>query len=150
MKRLLRLVLSRLKRWARERRRIRHFKGPDFYSSETDPAPAIRALRLVIVGSPTHPKWLRFSCPCACGEEIVLNLMQAYYPRWTICRHSDRTVTVNPSVSTTTCGSHFWLRRNRVAWVDDMRSTSSSRAADRAERVTATSAAGPENPGEVL
>ena len=122
MKRLLRLVLSRLKRWARERRRIRQFKGPDFYNSETDPAPAIGAFRLVIVGSPAHPKWLRFSCPCACGEEIVLNLMEAYYPRWTISRHSDRTVTVNPSVSTTTCGSHFWLRRNRVAWVDDMRS----------------------------
>ena len=122
MIRLLRLIFSRLKRWVRERRRIQQFEGPVFYSSEIDPAPAIKAFHLVVVGTPENPKWLRFSCPCACGDEIVLNLMQAYYPRWTICRHPDRTITVNPSVSTTTCGSHFWLRRNRVSWVDDTRS----------------------------
>ena len=119
MKRFIAQLVTRFRRWVQARRRLRQFEAPKFYSSEDNPAAAIKARCLAVVGPKEKPKWLRFTCPCGCGDEIVLNLMQAHYPKWTIRLHSDQTVTLHPSVHATKCGSHFWLRRNRVHWVEN-------------------------------
>jgi hypothetical protein len=117
MTRFLSHLVTRLTRWLRDRFRLRQFKGPEFCGSEADHSPGVKARRLVIVGPKGKPKWLRFMCPCRCGDEIALNLMDGYSPKWTILLHPDETLTVTPSVDAKKCGSHFWLRNNRVYWV---------------------------------
>ena len=72
---------------------------------------------LVLAGSPERPKWLRFDCPCRCGEVLALNLMASHSPRWAAESHEDGTLSVRPSVDATRCGSHFWIRRSRIDWV---------------------------------
>jgi hypothetical protein len=82
-----------------------------------DPARDLAAKRLVLIGTKDKPKWLRFKCPCGCGDVIALNLMTSHYPRWTVERHKDSTLTVHPSVDAKTCGSHFWIRHSHIDWV---------------------------------
>ena len=103
--------------WWRRRRRLQSFKGITFCEPMIDPSSVIEDNRLVIIGTPEHPKWLRFACPCRCGEVIALNLMESYNPRWGITVHKDKTLTVSPSVDARVCRSHFWIRKNRINWV---------------------------------
>lgn len=98
-------------------RRRDGFTGAIELSPETDPAADIRRHRLVLVGRAGSAKWLRFRCPCGCGETVSLNLMASHSPRWRVERHSNGTLSVNPSVDSQTCGSHYWIRRGRVVWV---------------------------------
>lgn len=72
---------------------------------------------LVVIGTHDAPKWLRFACPCRCGDITALNLMSAHQPRWSINYEIDGTVTVSPSIDARRCGSHYWIRRNRVEWI---------------------------------
>lgn len=71
---------------------------------------------LVVVGSGEKAKWVKFRCPCGCGEVIALNLMQSHYPRWAATRDQANRLTLSPSVHSTTCGAHFFVRANRVEW----------------------------------
>ena len=103
--------------WWRRKRRYTDFCGVVFVDPGEDPTLALRDRKLVLVGSPQRPKWLRFMCPCRCGQIIALNLMASHSPRWAVEMHPDQTVTVHPSVDATACGSHFWVRRSRVEWV---------------------------------
>ena len=61
-------------------------------------------------------KWILFSCPCGCDQQIALNLMQSHSPRWRVDVRSPDSFTVHPSVDATNCGAHFWLRDGRVIW----------------------------------
>lgn len=61
-------------------------------------------------------KWLLMTCPCGCGQEIALNLMQSQSPRWKVSVQSAKRFSVHPSVDATSCGAHFWLRDGRVIW----------------------------------
>lgn len=61
-------------------------------------------------------KWLLMQCPCGCGEQIALNLMQSHSPRWRVSAQSERRFTVHPSVDSTSCGAHFWLRDGKIIW----------------------------------
>jgi hypothetical protein len=72
--------------------------------------------RLILVRSGAKLKWLKFICPCGCGEEQALNLMSSYRPFWRVELHQDHTITVFPSVHALKCGAHFWIRRNRIFW----------------------------------
>ena len=74
---------------------------------------------LILIGAPQRLKWLRFLCPCGCGDELALNLMVSHYPRWTITANVDG-ISVHPSV-VARCGAHFWLRSNTVSWCDQPR-----------------------------
>lgn len=72
---------------------------------------------LFVVMGGTEPKWLIFRCPCGCGDEIKLSLMQNYRPNWTISQDINGLLTVFPSVNIVGgCGSHFWIRKNKVEW----------------------------------
>jgi hypothetical protein len=101
--------------WARRRRQTR-FEGVAVCASHEDPSEEIRARKLVLVGTADRPKWLRFACPCRCGEMLSLNLMAGHRPRWAVKAHDDGTISVSPSVDATACGSHFWIRGNRIDW----------------------------------
>lgn len=72
---------------------------------------------LYIVGG-SKPKWAVLDCPCRCGDRIDVNLMASRYPVWELTRHGHE-VTLHPSLwqPKEKCGSHFWLRRNRIHWV---------------------------------
>lgn len=112
---LLRL-LTRIHKWWRSRRRLDSFSGVVRIDSSADPAADLHAGRLVLIGPREKPKWLRFVCPCQCGDVIALNLMASHSPRWTVKDHEDGTITVTPSIDAGMCGSHFWIQRNRVVW----------------------------------
>ncbi len=103
--------------WWISRRRRALFAGVVVCASHEDPLEEIRAGWLVLVGPTGKPKWLRFACPCRCGEVLSLNLMQSYYPRWTVKANDDGTLDVSPSVDARVCGSHFWIRGNQIDWV---------------------------------
>lgn len=83
---------------------------------ESMPSQPPERRQLVLVGSAEKAKWVRFRCPCGCGEVIALNLMQSHYPRWTATRDATNRLTLSPSVHSTTCGAHFFVRANRVEW----------------------------------
>jgi hypothetical protein len=110
-------IVVDVREWWRKLRRRRRFKGVAQLESGADPDAVLRARKLVLVGPEGKPKWLRFACPCRCGDVIALNLMASHSPRWTVDAHPDGTLTVNPSVDAAKCGSHFWVRRSRIAWV---------------------------------
>jgi hypothetical protein len=116
MRWLLRLFNSLLT-WWRNRKRRRAFSGVAQLESSIDPTSELAAWKLVLIGSPQKPKWLRLNCPCGCGDVIALNLMTSHRPHWSVQLHDNGTLTVMPSVDSKNCGSHFWIRRNKIDWV---------------------------------
>jgi hypothetical protein len=61
-------------------------------------------------------KWLLMKCPCGCGQQIALNLMQSHSPQWKVSVQSAKRFSIHPSVDATSCGAHFWLRDGKVIW----------------------------------
>ena len=113
---LLRAAFTRLRNRFFPRKRREMFKGIAYAGPHEDATQALRDHRLVLVGTPEKTKWLRFLCPCGCGEVQALNLMPSHSPVWTVTVHEDETITVAPSVDARGCGAHFWVRRNRIDW----------------------------------
>lgn len=95
----------------------RSFNEIDF--SETVDDSLVKDGIILIVGPKDNLKWVKFKCPCHCGAIISLNLMKSYYPRWTIKELKENKITINPSVASTTCQSHFWVRKNKIFWIFD-------------------------------
>lgn len=77
-------------------------------------------VRIFIVGSKTHPKWVVLSCPCQNRERIEVNLMRSRSPFW-LLRETGDSISLTPSLwmPKDKCGSHFWVTDNRIAWVVD-------------------------------
>ena len=115
MLRWFRKILQAIRRWWSGRDDV--FKAVVLLDSASDPKAALHGRQLVLIGSLEKPKWLKFACPCRCGEILALNLMASHTPRWSVEQHADGTLTVFPSVDATTCGSHFWIRHSRIEWV---------------------------------
>jgi hypothetical protein len=113
----IRQLFNSIKKWWKRQRRFHSFEGVTFCESDMDPTSALHARQLVLVGSPEKPKWLRFACPCRCGEVIALNLMNNYQPHWSVTINVDKTLNLSPSIDATSCRSHFWIRKNRIEWV---------------------------------
>ena len=61
-------------------------------------------------------KWLIYMCPCGCGQQTALNLMEAYSPRWTVVVESDGSFNLHPSVNNLVCMSHYWIKNSTVEW----------------------------------
>ena len=66
-------------------------------------------------------KWLLFTCPCGCNQQIALNLMQSHTPHWEVEIRTANSFTVYPSVDATKSGAHFWLRDGKVIWCEQAR-----------------------------
>src|SRR5687767_507840 len=101
-------LIASLRGWWKRRRRLHSFRGVTTCEAEVNPDQTLNARTLVLIGSRENFKWLRFKCPCRCGEIIALNLMHSYEPRWAVTM-SNALLSVSPSVVATTCGSHFWI-----------------------------------------
>ena len=73
--------------------------------------------QLFIVGADSGYKWAILSCPCGCGERIDICLMPSANPRWELSLRKKR-ASLSPSiwVPAERCGSHFWIRDNRIIW----------------------------------
>ena len=117
MRRLFFWLFDPIRRWWRTRKRRKVFAGAVHLESSVDPSTELKAGKLVLIGPKQKPKWLRFKCPCGCGDVIALNLMASHYPRWSVETHENGTLSAMPSVDAKTCGSHFWIRRNKIRWV---------------------------------
>jgi hypothetical protein len=113
----LRNLIDALRRWLFGARRRDRFASVVLMDATANASKELGQGKLVLVGSEEKQKWLRFECPCGCREILALNLMKSHTPHWTVTRHDDGTVSVHPSVDATTCGSHFWIRRNDIQWV---------------------------------
>lgn len=92
-------------------------------TSTRDVAPHLTERTLILVGSAPKYKWLRFLCPCGCGDELALNLMTSHYPHWSLSFEDIHTISIHPSVDSTRCGAHFWLKGNVVTWCIESTST---------------------------
>lgn len=72
-----------------------------------------------IVGENGHVWAAAMICPCGCGETIHMNLLPEARPRWTFEQHTDRSVSLHPSVwRQKGCRSHFFVRRGAIVWCD--------------------------------
>ena len=104
--------------WRPKLREKPHYKNILTVGSMDDVPQAIsRDIYLVCRGG-TY-RWIVLQCPCLCGRRIEVNLMRSRYPYWRLRRHGD-SISLSPSLwmSEETCGSHFWLKRNRVVWAE--------------------------------
>ena len=103
--------------WSRFTRRNK-FNGVVYCSSMSD-MPNILDNSIYIIGSP-QAKWVVLKCPCGCANRIDINLMQSRKPHWKL-EVKNNLVSLWPSlwVPENQCGSHFWLKRNMIDWVND-------------------------------
>src|SRR5688572_11577546 len=81
-------------------------------------AAAGRSRTIALVGDADTPKWAYLQCPCGCGEALPLNLMRSHHPRWEITIAAHRFPTLSPSVLSTTCGAHFWIKSGVLSWAE--------------------------------
>jgi hypothetical protein len=73
-------------------------------------------IAIVSVGS--HAKWAMLQCPCRCGRTLELNLMASHSPCWETTLSRNHQLTISPSVDSTTCGAHFWIRGGQLKWAE--------------------------------
>jgi hypothetical protein len=112
-------MLGQLLRWWRRRRRRRSFRRLVQVPSLGNVPVPIAGDAIYIVGSGQELKWVVLSCPCRCGDRIVVNLMRSRRPAWRADVHNGQ-VTLEPSLwrAADTCRSHFLLQSNAVLWVE--------------------------------
>jgi hypothetical protein len=109
-------LLEKSKAFWRKLRRRRRFKSVIRVESRGE-LPKKLGAAIYIVGNET-PKWAVVDCPCRCGERIDVNLMHARRPAWhLVVKHGKATLQPSLWVPSEKCGSHFWVRENRIIWV---------------------------------
>lgn len=111
----MKLLKETISLWKKIRRR-RRIKSVVRVESRGE-LPKKLGTAIYIVGS-EGPKWVVLDCPCRCGERIDVNLMRSRRPVWQLAeKHGN--VTLDPSLwlPAEKCGSHFWIRDNRIIWV---------------------------------
>jgi Family of unknown function (DUF6527) len=79
-----------------------------------DVPPSVDPGDAFIVSDPM--KWLIVGCPCRCGENLWLNLMEHADPKWKVVLRNGK-LGVRPSVDAVECGSHFWITDSVIQWV---------------------------------
>ena len=72
----------------------------------------------VLVGSPQHPKWLAFDCPCRTGHRIMVTLDHAHFPHWTVGNDLTR-LSLSPSVDYRVPDRrcHYIIKNGSTSWV---------------------------------
>jgi len=97
-------------------KRLRYFDDIKIVSSSKKAQLGMVPGVLILVGEQNNYKWLKFICPCGCGELQALNLMKSHYPHWSVEINPNKRLTVYPSVHAQKCGAHFWIRNNKIYW----------------------------------
>lgn len=70
-----------------------------------------------IIGENNYQWFAVLKCPCNCGDNIHLNLLEDSTPVWKTEDHSDGTITLKPSVwSLKGCQSHYFVRNGKIKW----------------------------------
>lgn len=102
--------------WLRLRRRSEYAEVRPVESMDDLPEQLGSAIYLVVRGS--SPRWVVMECPCRCGDRVEVNLMQSRDPWWRLTQEENN-LSLHPSLwrPKGTCGSHFFVERNRVRWV---------------------------------
>ncbi len=56
-------------------------------------------------------------CACGCGNKVVLPIDPDFWSVW----YDGESVSLKPSIGNYQfpCKSHYWIKRNRVEWVDE-------------------------------
>lgn len=71
-----------------------------------------------IVKDGLEPELLGFKCPCGCGSDILLNLLQDASPRWSYSITEKNQIDIHPSVwRNSGCRSHFFVSEGKIKWV---------------------------------
>jgi len=109
-------MLSHLSRSLRQLFRFK--RGPVYAYSCVDTEPELlQRGEIYVVGAPHHQWAVAFKCPCGCGEDIWLNLIEGHPQRWRVAINSKGQLSLSPSVNRVVgCRSHFILQNNRVFW----------------------------------
>lgn len=76
------------------------------------------ALVVAVAASHGKRKWAYLLCPCGCGHQIALNLMSTHRPFWHVSETGEQYASIYPSIDSTTCGAHFWIRAGVVNWAE--------------------------------
>jgi hypothetical protein len=102
--------------WLKVRRRSSYVAVRHVTSMNELPAHLGAFIYLVVRDGVT--RWAVIECPCRCGARIQINLMRSRRPFWALLE-SDGKATFRPSLwrSGDTCGSHFFIEKNKVKWV---------------------------------
>lgn len=110
---LLRLLKSLYKRFRR-----RHSLEGAVIVEYVNDVPERLSGRLYVVSRAGIPRRALFECPCRCGLRIDLNLSEERSPAWAASVINEK-ATLSPSVwvPKEQCGSHFFVRNNRIDWV---------------------------------
>ena len=72
-----------------------------------------------IVGGERHPFRAAVVCPRhRCQQVIHLDIAPSFARRWSMTVHSDKTLSLHPSIHVTghPCRCHYWLRRGKIRW----------------------------------
>lgn len=120
MWRYLRDWWQRLTTWRKRRPRRPQSSQPyrvAIFEARTAAQAAGRKRNVVAIHSSSGKnKWAYLMCPCGCGQQLALNLMPSQYPVWRVSIRTESDFSILPSVDSTTCGAHFWLRSGRIKW----------------------------------
>lgn len=82
-----------------------------------DEPPELKQHRVYLITEDNEVWQAAFICPCGCQATIQLCCLREARPSWSYEVHTDRTVTIRPSVwRTKDCRSHFFLKRGLVRW----------------------------------
>ena len=100
------------------RRRFRFKRGNAYRLCFLPEEPeAIAAGTIYVVGEANHHWAAVFKCPCGCGADVWLNLLDGHTPCWTFELDSTGRLSFSPSiVRRVGCRSHFFIWENRVYW----------------------------------
>jgi len=77
---------------------------------------------LVLINKGNTFTWVRYICPCGCGELISLSLSSVISPYWSMAISQENIkrpkITIRPSVymRNTKCCSHYFITENKVIW----------------------------------
>lgn len=108
MRRLFRILQSIFAQWT----------NPKYKSEYHEDVPDNVIKNIIyVIGKQNQPWCVILKCPCKCGENIQLNLLDEGYPKWRITRDKRNRITIFPSIRRTwLCKSHFHIRNGRVYW----------------------------------
>jgi len=111
-------MINGLKRWWRNLRRRSKISRVEVVESMTV-IPAQIGSELYLVRQGDFDKRAVLDCPCGCGRRIDLNLVVTRNPSWS-AEFKKGSISLRPSVWLTedACKSHFFIRHNKIEWVD--------------------------------